>query len=85
MLHFLIGLALMAVGIMITLKSEAMLNAWGRIQWCEDHLGIEGGSRLGYKLIGLLVFFIGLLLATGLYSGFMQGLLSPIINAGKPK
>lgn len=85
MLHFFLGLIFIIIGTMITMKSEAMLNAWGRIQWCEEHLGVEGGSRLGYKLIGLLVAGIGILLITGLYNGFMEGLLSPIISAGRPQ
>lgn len=83
MLHFFLGLILIVIGAMITMKSEAMLNAWGRIQWFEEHLGVDGGSRLGYKLIGMLVTGIGILLVTGLYNGFMEGLLSPLISAGR--
>lgn len=73
----------MAIGVAITMKSEAMLNAWGRIQWFEEHMGVDGGSRLGYKLIGMLITGIGILLVTGLYGSFMTGLLSPLITAGK--
>jgi hypothetical protein len=77
-LKFFIGLAFVAVGVFFNLKTEAMLSSFGRIQFFEEHLGVEGGSRLGYKLIGLLVIFIGILLVTGLFDSFMRWIVSPL-------
>ncbi len=78
MLKFFFGLIFLAVGIFFNFKTEWMLNNFGRIQWFEEKMGVEGGSRLGYKLIGLVIIFIGILLITGLFDGFMAGLLSPL-------
>lgn len=74
------GLALMALGIVMVIKSEAIYSFFGPIAFFEKYLGTEGGSRLGWKLIGLLAFFIGMLLFTGLFDGFIYWMLSPLIN-----
>ena len=43
----------------------------------------SSGTRLGYKLLGIAVFLIGIMLATNIFGDFMLWLLSPLINAGK--
>lgn len=73
----------MAVGSLIIIKSEAIFNFCGRIGFFEKYLGTEGGSRLGYKLIGLIAFFVGLLIMTDLIGGFLSWVLSPIIRASR--
>jgi hypothetical protein len=79
MLKFFGGLAIMVFGAFMAVKSDSFHNAFGSISWFEQHLGTEGGSRLGYKLIGVLVFFIGFLIMTGMINGFMLWLLSPLL------
>jgi len=75
----------MAIGITIVIKSEWMLNNFGSIAFFEEHLGSSGGSRLGYKLVGMLLFFIGLLIATNMIGGFMRWLLAPLLKYGQPQ
>lgn len=82
-MNILIGLAIFAAGALIVIKSEAMLNGFGRIEFFERKLGSEGGSRLGYKLIGMLVVFIGMLVMTNMIGGFLQWVLSPILRYSK--
>lgn len=84
-MQIIIGIILMVVGGLIVVKSESFLKIFGRIAFFEKHLGPEGGSRLGYKIIGLIVFFLGLLSFTGMIGGFIQWLFSPVINAGPGK
>jgi hypothetical protein len=74
------GLILIALGTLIVIKTEFLLENFGRISWFEEKLGSQGGSRLGYKLIGLIFIFFGLLLITGLFNGFMETSLSPLTN-----
>lgn len=78
-----LGFIIAALGALIVVKSEAVYKVFGPISFFEKYLGAEGGSRLGWKLIGLIVFFIGLLMFTGMIDGFMNWLLSPLINAGR--
>ncbi len=82
-MNIIIGLIGMLAGALITIYSEKMLNAFGRIPVFEKYLGTEGGSRLGYKIIGMLIFFIFVLVLTGSYKGFMLWVLSPIMGLGK--
>jgi hypothetical protein len=82
-MNIVLGLVLAVVGALITIKSEAMLNMFGRVGFFEKYLGTEGGTRLGYKLLGILVFFIGVLLMTNLFGSFIGWVLSPLINAGR--
>jgi len=83
-MNILIGIIIIVIGALMVIKSEAMLNAFGRIEFFERQLGTEGGSRLGYKLIGLLAIFIGALIMTNLIGGFLEWVLSPILRYNKP-
>ena len=78
MFNFFAGIIVIGVGVFFNFKTEWMLNNFGRIQFFEEKMGLEGGSRIGYKLIGLVIIFIGILLVTGLFNGFMEGMLSPL-------
>lgn len=78
----LLGLAIIAAGVGMVMKSEWMLDNFGRVAFFEKYLGLDGGTRLGYKLIGLAFIFIGALITFGLIDGFMEWALSPLINAG---
>jgi len=74
----LFGLVLVVVGTLIVMKTEWLMQNFGRVNWFERNLGAEGVSRLGYKLLGLLAIFVGLLFITGLMGGFMNWALSPL-------
>jgi len=79
-MHIIVGLLLIAIGGVLVIQTEWFLSNFGRITWFESKLGSEGGSRLGYKLVGLLFIFVGLLVLTGLISGFLNWLLSPLLK-----
>jgi hypothetical protein len=81
-MNIVLGLVVAVVGALITIKSESMMSMFGRVAFFEKYLGTEGGSRLGYKLLGILVFFIGVMVMTNLFGSFMMWILSPLINAG---
>jgi len=82
-MSIILGLVMAAIGVLITIKSESMLEMFGRVGFFEKYLGTEGGSRLGYKLLGILIFFIGIMIATNVINDFMYWILSPLINAGR--
>jgi len=84
-MNFFIGLIMTVAGTLITIKSEKIFEFFGRIEWFEDKLGSEGGSRLGYKLIGVLILFLGILTMTGLIGGFLQFVLSPLLRYSNPQ
>jgi hypothetical protein len=77
---FILGFLITAVGGLIIFKSEWMLNNFGRIGLFEEKLATSGGSRFGYKLIGLAAIFIGIMMMTGLIEGFLFWILGPLIK-----
>jgi len=79
------GLLMTAAGAMLVIKTEWFLNNFGRIAWFEDKLGSEGGSRLGYKLIGIILLIIGIITMTGSGNSFMTWVLSPLLQYSQPK
>ena len=61
-----VGLIIVGVGFLITWKSEWIITNFGKLPWAEQHLRSEGGTRLFYKLLGLLLIMVGLMAMTGL-------------------
>lgn len=81
MFKYIIGALIMAAGFGMIMKTEWMLSNFGRIGYFDEKLGAEGGSRLGYKLLGIAAIFIGLMLVTNTIGGFLNWVLSPLIRA----
>ncbi|MEA3398668.1 MAG: hypothetical protein U9R06_02905 [Patescibacteria group bacterium] len=79
-MNIFLGLLTAAVGFMIVAKTEWLLRNFGRIDFFDRHLGSSGGSRLGYKIIGLIAIFIGILTATNLINAFVLWVLSPLLK-----
>jgi hypothetical protein len=65
MKNFIIGLLIAAGGSLMVIYTDALLSFSGRIDMAEDWLRMFGGSRLAYKLIGIIAIIVGFLMATG--------------------
>jgi hypothetical protein len=78
--NFLIGLVMAAGGFFLVSKTEFLLNNFGRIGFFDQYLGTSGGSRLGYKLFGMLGIFLGTLTMFGLIDNFMGWLFAPLLR-----
>lgn len=68
----------LVIGAIFVIKSEWFLQNFGKNDWAERHLGSEGGSRLMYKLIGLAIILVSLLLMTNLLGAIVLSVLEPI-------
>lgn len=84
-MFIILGIFLTIGGALMVVKSEWLLNNFGRLAWFEEKLGTEGGSRLGYKLIGLILLFVGIIMMTGSGNAFLSWLLGPLTQYGQPK
>lgn len=80
-MQFILGLIVLGIGIVLIVKTSSIVSFFGRIAFFDKYLGTEGGTRLGYKLIGLFAIFIGTLMMFGLIDSFMLWVLSPLLNA----
>jgi len=76
---------MLLLGSLIVAKSEKVLELFGRMEFFETKMGTMGGSRLGYKLIGLIFVFFGIITMTGLVDGFMNWALSPLLKYSVPQ
>ena len=65
-MSYIISLLVIALGALITIKSEKIYNALGPVAWAEEHLGTEGGSRLFYKLVGMTLIFLAFFYMSGI-------------------
>ena len=68
------------IGALLTIKSDWFLNNFGRIEWAERYLGTEGGSRLFYKLLGLIIVLIAFLIITGLLQNWFLTFFAPFFQ-----
>ena len=82
-MHFIIGIIILIFGFVIIHKSEWILNNFGRISFFEERFATSGGSRLGYKLIGIIMLFIGFLFFTNMIGNFLEWATSPLTKYNK--
>ncbi len=77
-----IGILLVIIGFLIVWKSRKFIDFFGSISWAEAKLG-GGGTNLMYKLIGLIMIFIGFIWATGLWNAFLNATLGNFLFPGQ--
>lgn len=78
------GIAIIAFGAFMVMKTEMLYQNFGTIPFFDRWLSTEGGGRLGYKLIGIGLIFIGVLTMTNMIGSFITWLFSPLIEWSKP-
>ena len=76
-LRILIGLALAGTGSWFVIKTRDVMGFFGPVDWAEAKLG-GGGSYLLYKGVGILLCFIGIIVAANLWDWFLQSTLGSI-------
>jgi hypothetical protein len=64
-MHILFGLLGTTLGALIVWKSEWIYRTFGPVAAADKYLGFEGGTRLMWKLVGLVVIFMSWLYMTG--------------------
>jgi len=74
-----LGLLVMVIGYFMVAKSEKMFEWFGQNEFAEKYLG-SGGSRFFYKLIGILVVFAGIFIATNVMSDILGGTAKVLTN-----
>ena len=76
MTKYIIGGILIIAGAIMIVKTDWMLRMFGRVAWAEAKLGVEGGTRIFYKLLGI----VAIILAFMLMSGYVYTLLERIFG-----
>lgn len=79
-MRYIIGLIGVVLGFVIVWKSEWFLTNFGRIPWAEEHLGLEGGTRLFYKLLGIVVILLSFMYMGGFVEGIILWIFAPSLR-----
>ena len=66
MVKYIVGIIGIIFGTLMVMKSESFLRFFGKIDWAERHLGLDGGTNLFYKLIGIGIIVISFMLMSGM-------------------
>jgi len=64
-MNYFIGGLVIIVGALLVIKTEWIYNFTGPIDWAEQHLGTEGGTKMLIKIIGLILILGAFLTLTG--------------------
>ncbi len=75
-----IGIILFILGIIITLKAEWMYDNFGALETIEHYFRTSGGTRVFWKLFGILISFIGIMIATHLIEAVLLAVLRPLFG-----
>jgi len=82
-LRILIGVVLTAAGVAMVIKTGTFRDFFGEVPFAEKYLG-GGGTNLFYKFLGIAIILIGFLVATNLWSAFLQATLGSLFPAASP-
>ncbi len=74
-----LGIIVMLIGFWMVLKTEKVLSWFGEVPFAEEKFG-PGGSRFFYKLLGVLVTFIGIFIATNVISDILESTARVLTN-----
>ncbi len=77
-MRYFVGIVMCLAGLLLILKTEWFIQNFGTSAWAEEHLGYNGGTRLMYKVIGLLFIFFGFMAITNLLNDFLLGTVAKI-------
>jgi hypothetical protein len=74
-LRILLGLGIIIVGYLMAAKTQWFLDMLGPVAWAEKHF-VSEGSRLFYKLLGIAVIVVGIIVVTDLYDTIVGGFVA---------
>lgn len=78
-LRILIGIGVSLGGLLIVWKTQIMMDTVGPIEWAEKNLG-GGGSRLFYKLLGIVIILVGFMVITNLFNTVVGGAVTSLFG-----
>ncbi|MCX6778784.1 MAG: hypothetical protein NTU97_00960 [Candidatus Magasanikbacteria bacterium] len=68
------------IGVLFVIYTEWFYQNFGTIDWAEQKLGSNGGTRLFYKLLGLIIIIISILGVSGALGGIVLGIFGGMFS-----
>lgn len=81
--RLLVGFIMVGIGTFFVLRTAVVYDFFGSLPSAEKYLG-GGGTRLAYKLIGILLCLIGFIWAFNLWEVFLQATIGQLFPAPDP-
>ena len=83
-MRIVLGLIMLMLGIVFVIKTEGLYEFFGSVDFAEKYLGSSGGSRLFYKLLGILISVIGFMVVFNMHMVIMEWIGSTFFGAYTP-
>ena len=80
---YFIGILVIVVGIFLVIKTEWFVQNFGSSAWAEEHLGSSGGTRLMYKMIGIIFIILSLMGMTGMLGEVIINIFGSLFGLNK--
>lgn len=77
--RILIGFAITALGVLFVWKTDAFYRMLGSVDWAERTLG-GGGTSAFYKLLGVGILLVGIMIMTNLFEIFVGGFIRSVFG-----
>ncbi|MEI7512135.1 MAG: hypothetical protein WCK01_01605 [Candidatus Uhrbacteria bacterium] len=82
-LRILLGAAIVAGGVAFVIKTSDIEGFLGPVPFAEKYMG-GGGTRLFYKLLGIVFCLLGFLVMTNMWTAFLQATLGSMLPKSTP-
>ena len=76
-MRILLGIAIIVVGYLMCLRTNWFYDILGPVDWAERAF-VSGGSRFFYKLLGVAVIIVGIIVLTDLYDIIVGGFVAKV-------
>jgi len=80
-MKYFLGILAMALGALMVIYTQWFIENFGHSEWAEAKLG-GGGTRLMYKVLGIVFIFIALAGMTGVLGPALIGIFSRLFGTG---
>ena len=84
-MRFFIGFIIVVLGFLLVWKANGIVENFGHVPFAEKYLGTDGGTRLFWKLIGILSIILGFMYMFGLIEGVIWVIFSPLFRGQTPQ
>ena len=79
-MKYVVGILAIVVGIFFVIKTEWFVQNFGTSAWAEHYMGTSGGTRLMYKLLGVIIIFLAMAGMTGLLGQWIMATLGSLFR-----
>jgi hypothetical protein len=79
-IRIILGAVISGIGFFIAWRTLSIMDVVGRSYWAETKFSTWGGTIAFYKLIGVGIILIGLMIITNLHVVFLTFITGPLFN-----